>query len=63
LLLFWHGWIGAGCVPFPLADSHDQKIRDYRVVFEAATVTITLLITNRPLGMRWIAFTSGKRIF
>jgi len=36
LLLFWHGWIGACCVPFPLADSHDQKIRDYRVVFEAA---------------------------
>lgn len=35
-ILFWAGWIGGCCVPLPLADSHDQKVSDYRVVFEAA---------------------------
>jgi hypothetical protein len=37
LLLFGHGWWIAGrLVPFPLVDSHQQKVTDYRTVFAAA---------------------------
>lgn len=36
LLLFSLGWIGGCCVPYPLADSRDSKVSDYRVVFDAA---------------------------
>ena len=36
LFLFSRGWIGGCCVPFPLADSPQQKKSDYQLVFTAA---------------------------
>jgi hypothetical protein len=36
LLLFSHGWIGGCLVPFPLVDSHVQKVSDYHTMFTAA---------------------------
>jgi len=35
-ILFSAGPIGGCCVPFPLADSHAQRVTDYHVVFDAA---------------------------
>ena len=35
-ILFSVGLIGGCCVPFPLADSHAQKVADYHIVFDAA---------------------------
>jgi hypothetical protein len=35
-ILFSAGLIGGCCVPLALADSHDQKVADYHVVFDAA---------------------------
>lgn len=36
LILSSHGWINGRCVPFPMADFHEQKVGDYQTVFAAA---------------------------
>jgi hypothetical protein len=36
VVLFWSGSIGGSFVPFPLDDSHLQKVSDYHTVFTAA---------------------------
>lgn len=36
LVLFWGGYISGSMVPFPLVDSHLQKVTDYHTVFTAA---------------------------
>jgi hypothetical protein len=36
VVLFWSGCIGGSFVPFPLNDSHLQKVSDYHTVFTAA---------------------------
>lgn len=35
-ILFWSGSIGGSFVPFPMVDSHVQKVIDYHAVFTAA---------------------------
>lgn len=32
IVLFWFGWIGGCCVPLPLSDSQQRKVRDYQTV-------------------------------
>lgn len=32
LFLFWHGLINVNLVPYPLADTHEQRVSDYRMV-------------------------------
>ncbi len=35
-ILFWSGSVGGSLVPFPMVDSHPQKVSDYHTVFTAA---------------------------